>query len=161
MTRAGPSELGVIMAKGGRIRRPAPPPSRSQCTGNAVAESAIRALESHIFIKGLRVDAEIGVYAHEQGRLRPLLLDLDVTLASDKVSDSDDLADTVDYDDLAAHVQEVAKSGHIQLIETFAEMVCARILSDARIGQVRLRLEKPDCIAGAICSGVEIVRTRA
>jgi 7,8-dihydroneopterin aldolase/epimerase/oxygenase len=157
MKSSGPSELGVVMRPGGMIRRPVAPVSKAEVL--SVAETT-RAITSKIFIRGLNVAAECGVYSHEKGRTRPLIVDIEVWVGQDVRSTDDELAQTVDYDTLAAHVHDVAGSAHLHLIETFAEQVCAKVLTDLRIERVKLRVEKPGSVPGAVCSGVEIERTR-
>ncbi|WP_290816582.1 dihydroneopterin aldolase [Aquidulcibacter sp.] len=161
MKSSGPSELGVVMRPGGMIRRPAKPPAKpfsSQAKPDDVAPT--RAVSTKIFVKGLMVEAECGVYAHEKGRRRPLVVDLEVQVGTSVRAGSDELAETVDYDSLVAHVRTVAAGEHLHLIETFAEKVCEAVLTDERILSVRLRVEKPGAVPGAACSGVELERTR-
>ena len=157
MKSSGPSELGVVMRPGGNIRRPRLPAR----TSNVMSDVATtQALTTKIFIRGLKVEAECGVYAHEKGKTRPLIIDIDVSVGGDTRATSDELNQTVDYDVLAAHIHSVAGAAHLHLLETFAEQVCARVLSDPRIQTVKLRIEKPGSVPGAVCSGVEIERTR-
>jgi|688.fasta_scaffold193099_3 dihydroneopterin aldolase len=161
MKSSGPSELGVVMRQGGMIRRPAKPPAKP-FSDHAQGEEAVptRAVSTKIFVKGLMVEAECGVYAHEKGRRRPLVVDLEVQVGTSVRAGSDELAETVDYDSLVAHVRTVAAGEHLHLIETFAEKVCEAVLTDKRILSVRLRVEKPGAVPGAVCSGVELERTR-
>jgi 7,8-dihydroneopterin aldolase/epimerase/oxygenase len=156
MKSSGPAELGVVMRPGAMIRRPARDRTK---TVVADALAATKAVTTKIFIKGLNVAAECGVYAHEKGRTRPLIVDIEVWVGEGVRGTGDALDQTVDYDTLAAHVHDVAGASHLHLIETFAEQVCAKVLGDARIERVRLRVEKPGSVPGALCSGVEIERT--
>jgi 7,8-dihydroneopterin aldolase/epimerase/oxygenase len=157
MKSSGPSQLGVVMRPGGFIRRPA---ARAKPPETPPADVTTKALSTKIFVKGLTVETECGVYAHEKGAKRPLVIDIDVRVSADVRATTDELAQTVDYDTLVAHIHAVAGAAHLHLIETFAEQVCAKVLSDPRIDHVRLRVEKPGSVPGAQCSGVEIERTR-
>lgn len=158
MTGSGPVELGVVMRPGGFIRRPA---ARDKKVEAVLAEGLdTKALSTKIFIKGLVVETEIGVYAHEKGAKRSLILDIEVQVGLEVRSITDELAQTVDYDSLVDHIRAVAGADHLHLIETFAEQVCARVLTNPRISSVKLRVEKPGSVLGAICSGVEIERVR-
>jgi 7,8-dihydroneopterin aldolase/epimerase/oxygenase len=157
MKSSGPSEMGVVMRPGGFIRRPAAP-ARKEKASPVLAPT--KALTTKIFIKGLKVEAGCGVYAFEKGVKRPLIIDIEVTVGCDVRAISDDLSQTVDYDTLAGHVHDVANAAHLHLIETFAEQVCERVLVDPRIERVRLRIEKPGSVPGALCSGVEVERSR-
>jgi 7,8-dihydroneopterin aldolase/epimerase/oxygenase len=157
MKSSGPSELGVVMRQGAMIRRPARLAAKVE---DKSASSNTNVITTKIFIKGLNVAAECGVYAHEKGRTRPLIVDIEIWVGDTVRGAGDALEQTVDYDVLAAHIHDVAGAAHLHLIETFAEQVCAKVLADARIERVRLRVEKPGSVPGAVCSGVEIERTR-
>ena len=116
---------------------------------------AVRTLGSAIFVTGVRVQAEIGVYRHEIGRLQPLIVDVELTAPTDG---SDRLADTVNYETILAAAQAVAAEGHMALVETFAHRLAVRCLADPRVSQVRVRVEKPLALApDAVGAGVEIV----
>jgi dihydroneopterin aldolase len=167
MKASGPRELGIVMRPGHLIRRPAKPPSKTDAQqseklmpSDSPGDSQTKATSTKIFIKGLMVEAECGVYAHEKGRRRPLVVDIEVSVGLGVRAGQDELSETLDYDILASHVREVAGAAHLHLIETFAEQVCARVLTDARVNSVRMRVEKPGAVPGAACSGVEMERTR-
>jgi 7,8-dihydroneopterin aldolase/epimerase/oxygenase len=157
MSGSGPSELGVVMRPGGHIRRPATPARSAKAS---LSPNATKAISSKIFIKGLSVEAECGVYSYEKGKRRPLIIDIEVSVGGNVRATNDDLSQTIDYDTLAGHIHDVAGSQHLHLIETFAEQICDKVLTDPRIETVRLRIEKPGSVPGAVCSGVEIVRAR-
>lgn len=158
MKSSGPSELGVVMRQGGLIRRPVTAIREGHGAPASVPQTS--ALTTKIFIKGLSIEAECGVYAHEKGRKRPLIIDIEVCVVNTVRATTDELAQTVDYDTLAKHIHDVAGDAHLHLIETFAEHVCARVLTDERIVRVLLRIEKPGSVPGAACAGVEIERAR-
>ena len=40
-----------------------------------------RVVATKIFVSGLRIEAQIGVYAHERGRTQPLILDVELDAA--------------------------------------------------------------------------------
>jgi 7,8-dihydroneopterin aldolase/epimerase/oxygenase len=156
----GPSELGVIMRPGMLMRRKAPPrqPEAAQAPGEAPARSA--AVRTTVFLTGLRVEAEVGVFAHERGLRRPLDIDMAVTLDPAVRAADDKLAETVDYDMLAAAARAVVADAHIHLVETVAEQIADRLLADPRVIAVKVRVEKPGAVAGAKVAGVEIERAR-
>ena len=164
MKSSGPTQLGIVMRPGQMIRRPARPVSKAVADEASEIEvsslNRTRALTTKIFVKSLMVEAECGVYAHEKGHRRPLVIDLEVQLDASVRSGTDQLAETVDYDALVAHVRNIASGAHLHLIETFAEKVCDAILVDPRILNVKVRVEKPGAIPGAACSGVELERSR-
>lgn len=162
MRATGPTELGIVARPGQPIRRPARPPAPEPAAAPAPVSAAAPQPrnETRIFVRGLMVEAEVGVYAHEKGARRPLVVDLEITVAADVRAEHDQLSETIDYDTLVAHARAVASGEHLHLIETFAELVAERLLADPRVTASRVRVEKPGAVPGAACSGVEIVRVR-
>ena len=120
----------------------------------ALAERGLR----HVFIRDLTLDAHIGVHPTEQGRTQPVRINIDLAV-SENISDlNDDLDNVVCYEQIADMIRAVASSGHIKLVETFAERVAAVSLQDPRVRRVRVRVEKLGAIPGALGAGVEIER---
>ena len=119
---------------------------------------AVRALGSKVFVTGVRVQAEIGVYRHEIGRVQPLIVDVELVVPT---TASDRLSETVNYETILAAAKELAASGHVDLVETFAHRLADRCLADPRVTRARVRIEKPLALApDAVGAGVEIVLER-
>lgn len=113
---------------------------------------------SKVFVTGVKVQAEIGVYRHEIGRVQPLIVDVELDVPT---SDSDRLADTLNYETILQAAQALASEGHIDLVETFAHRLARRCLADPRVSAARVRIEKPLALApDAVGAGVEITLRR-
>jgi dihydroneopterin aldolase len=113
---------------------------------------------SRIFVHGLRVDAEVGVHAHERGRTQPLIIDVELDVAWAGV---ERLSDTVNYETVVEAAQVIARSGHIDLVEVFAERLADLCLGEPRVTRARVRVEKPQALAPhAAGAGVEITAVR-
>jgi dihydroneopterin aldolase len=82
-----------------------------------------------ILIRGLRVDVLIGIHRRERHVPQTVSVDLDIGLPGETVFASDRVADTIDYEQVAAKIRALAASGHFRLVETFAERI-ARLLTD-------------------------------
>ena len=110
-----------------------------------------------VFVRGLRLQAAIGVHAHEHGRTQPLIVDveLDAQLELDGRLDS-----TINYETVVAAAQAVLTEGHVLLVETFADRLARSCLEDARVRRVRVRAEKPDALVEAAGAGFELVLER-
>jgi dihydroneopterin aldolase len=120
--------------------------------------AVVRIEAAKVLVRGLRVEAEVGVHAHEHGRRQPLVVDveLDVTAAA-----GDHLGDVVNYEIIAAKAETIAALGHLKLIETFAERLARACLEDSRVSRARVRVEKPEALAPrAAAGGAELILTR-
>lgn len=121
-------------------------------------DTGLRKAGAKVFVRGLKLDAEIGVYDHEHGRFQPLIADVELDIAP---SHWDRLGDTINYETIAAKAKAVAAEGHFQLVEAFAERLCLSCLEDPRVSQARVRIEKPTALAPAAdAAGAEIILVR-
>ena len=111
-----------------------------------------------VFIRGLAIAAEIGVYRHEKGRAQPLVVDIEVEIAAQPVIQ---IAQTLNYETLVNAARAIAAEGHIDLVETYAQRLAAACLDDPRVIRARVRVEKPEAISGAVAAGVEVRLNRA
>ena len=102
-----------------------------------------------VFVRELALEAEIGVHAHEHGRTQPLVVELSVRRV-------EGLADTLDYETLAALARALAARGHVKLVETFAQDLAAAVRRLPGVRGVRVRVEKPQALEGAVAAGVEV-----
>ncbi len=115
---------------------------------------------SSVFVRGLQVDALIGVHAHEKHAKQPLIIDVEIELGGARNFQSEKIADTINYESVVAHAKTIAESGHVFLVETFAEHLAAACLSEPHAQSVKVRIEKPRAFANAAAAGVEITRRR-
>jgi dihydroneopterin aldolase len=117
-----------------------------------------KVVAAKVFVRGLALDAEIGVYAHEHGRRQPLVVDVELDLTSPSWAH---IADTINYETIAAKARAAAAEGHFQLVEGFAERLGRACLEDPRVSRVRVRVEKPLALAPeAAAAGAELVMVR-
>ena len=113
---------------------------------------------SKVFVTGVQVQAQIGVYRHEIGRVQPLIVDVELDVPTNS---SDRLVETVNYESILKAAQDLAGQGHVDLVETFAHRLAEKCLEDVRVSRARVRIEKPLALAPhAVGAGVEIVLER-
>jgi dihydroneopterin aldolase len=110
-----------------------------------------------VFVRGLRVEAGIGIYDHEQGRLQTLIIDVTLELGPQEV---ERLADTVNYETVAAAARAIVAAGHVGLVESFAERLALDCLKDGRVRRAVVRIEKPGALDGAEAAGCEVAYGR-
>ena len=110
-----------------------------------------------VFVRGLRVEAGIGVYDHEHGRLQTLVIDVTLDLGAQPV---ERLADTVNYERVAEAARAIVADGHLGLVESFAERLALECLGDPRVRRVTVRIEKPGALDAAEAAGCEVIYGR-
>ena len=123
--------------------------------------SATRGLR-RVFIRDLVLPARIGIHDHERAQAQPVIINVDASV-EEAVEGADTtttgtIADVVCYETLTKQIKELLAGGHTDLVEVLAEEIADRLLADARIIRLRIRLEKPEAIAEAAGVGVEIER---
>lgn len=111
-----------------------------------------------IFVRGLVLPIAIGVYDEEQGVTQKVSFTIEAAVATGVAPKGDAIAEVPSYDDLVGAVRAIVAAGHINLVETLAERIAERCLSDKRIVSVLVRVEKLE--RGPASVGVEIVRAR-
>lgn len=121
-----------------------------------------RSERDRIEIVGLRAVGICGVLPHEREQPQPF--DIDLTLYTDlaPAGHSDDLADTVDYGDLAREVEAIVVDGRFQLIEAMAESIAAAALGHSRVDSVTVSVRKlrPPVPLQVSTTGVTVQRSR-
>ena len=105
-----------------------------------------------LFVHELTIQAQIGANPGEQGRSQPLVLDAEITV---RAPTDDRLDQTVDYRIVGDYAAQVADTGHIVLIETFALRLAALLVGHDGVSSVDLRARKPDALAPAV-AGVRV-----
>ena len=110
-------------------------------------------------IKGLKVNAVIGVFDWERAIEQPLLID--VTMATDisKAGKSDDINDAINYKEVCDDITELCQQTKALLIERLAELIAVHILSKYNTTQVEVSVAKPTAISAAEAVAVQITRT--
>jgi len=104
--------------------------------------------------------ASIGIYPHEHETRQRILIDVELDLAAAPAPRDDRIAEVVDYEKVAKRIEEMAREGHVQLVETLAERILAWCLTDARVMKARVRVAKPEALTNAHAVGCEVEATR-
>ena len=113
-----------------------------------------------IFLSNYVREFEIGAYASERGVTQRVRFDVTLEVTRNTAHIDDQAARVVSYDDLVGSIDELIYGPRINLLETFAERLAQRCLTDPRARRVHIRIEKLDRLDGNAGLGVEIVRVR-
>jgi 7,8-dihydroneopterin aldolase/epimerase/oxygenase len=96
-----------------------------------------------VSIRDLRVTTVIGVYDWEREIEQALSFSVDMAADVARAAARDDLRDALDYSAVVHTVKCVVIEGKFQLIETAAERVAQRLLTDYGLTWVRVQVVKP------------------
>ena len=111
-----------------------------------------------VFVKGLKVEAVIGVYDWERAITQPILIDIALETDISKAAASDDVNDALNYkavcDDVSAWCQEIKA----ELLEHLAGQIADRLLANYSCHKLTLSVAKPTAIKQADAVGVQITR---
>ena len=96
-------------------------------------------------LEGIDVDCVIGDRPDERVRKQRLLVDVELSVG-DTAAETDDLADAVDYAELAERIRAALVESKCRLIERAAKVVRDVCLADPRVAAARVSVTK----AGAV-----------
>jgi dihydroneopterin aldolase len=114
-----------------------------------------------IFLHGLATECIIGFIDWERRVRQRVVLDIELPVDCRRASLSDEVADTLDYKQVAKRVLAFVAASEFKLVETLAHRVALLILEDFPVEWVRISLNKPGAIRNSRDVGVVIERTRA
>lgn len=100
----------------------------------------------YVSVRSLSVPAVIGVHDWERDIIQTLTFNVDMIPSTGDVrraAQADDLAEALDYSEVAQTISLVVRDGRFQLIETAAQRVAERLLTDHPIAWLRLEVHKP------------------
>jgi dihydroneopterin aldolase len=113
-----------------------------------------------VFLRGLEVEAIIGIYGWERQLPRPLIFDLELGVDTREAASSDQVRDAVDYAAVAERIAAVTRELQPALLETLAETIARRLFDEFPIQQLKLSINKPGAVAKVKAVGVQIERRR-
>lgn len=111
-------------------------------------------------VEGLKLEAEVGVYASEHGRKQPIRISLEAEVDDTATAPGADLAQAVNYAALAETVRQVVASRHHELLEDLVQDICDVIFHDPRVTRLKLTIDKLAALDDADSVGVSYERWR-
>lgn len=120
-----------------------------------------RNVSTRIFVRGLMIQASIGVHPHEYEATQPIIIDIELDMGDMNLPSEDRLHETLDYGVVAEKAEEIALEAHVQLVETLAERIADWALgADPRVQRCAVSISKPQALLKADFAGVEVIKTR-
>lgn len=97
-----------------------------------------------ITLTGLRVFGRHGVYDEERRVGQDFVVDVTLRVDTRAAAESDDVADTVHYGEMAERIAAIVAGEPVNLLETLAARIADDLLVGDRIDRVRVTVHKPD-----------------
>ncbi|MBU0499231.1 MAG: dihydroneopterin aldolase [Gammaproteobacteria bacterium] len=111
-----------------------------------------------VFIRGLRIDALIGIFDWERKIRQTLIFDLDMAANIRNAAESDDIKDTLDYKAISKRLSAYVGESQFQLVETLAERCATLVRDEFGVTWLRLSINKKGAVSIAEDVGVIIER---
>lgn len=107
-------------------------------------------------IRGLEVAGRHGVHEAERVLGQRFVADIDMVLAHDRSTMSDDLAETVDYATIADEVAEIIAGEPVALLERLCRMIADRVLAEPVVSAVTVTVAKPQVAIRHVLDDVSV-----
>jgi 7,8-dihydroneopterin aldolase/epimerase/oxygenase len=111
----------------------------------------------------MRFIGKHGYYDHEMLTPQPFEVDVELVLDLQPAGVDDDLERSVDYGKVYTAVRQIVESTSYRLLEALAEAISHELLVDFNVGELTVRVRKPEVKLGGPLdyAGVEIHRQRS
>jgi 7,8-dihydroneopterin aldolase/epimerase/oxygenase len=114
-----------------------------------------------IELRGLTVRGHHGVFEHERRDGQDFVVDITVWIDLAQAASSDDLADTLDYGELAQRAADIVSGPPRKLIEAVAGDIADDVMSDERVHAVEVVVHKPSAPIPLQFNDVAVVARRS
>ncbi|MDQ7988169.1 MAG: dihydroneopterin aldolase [Candidatus Dactylopiibacterium sp.] len=112
-----------------------------------------------IFIEGMLVNANVGIFPRERTASQPLEINMTFGVPDDAAL-RDDIADTIGYDQVVERIRAVLAQRQFNLLETLGEFVVNLMFEEFAAPWVRVSISKPGVMKDVRRVGVYIERGR-
>src|SRR5258705_13427914 len=92
----------------------------------------------------MQFEGRHGYYDYELLNPQPFEVDVELVLDLQPAGVDDDLEQSVDYGKVYEAVRQIVESTSYRLLEALAEAISHELLADFRIGEVAVRVRKPE-----------------
>jgi 7,8-dihydroneopterin aldolase/epimerase/oxygenase len=111
-----------------------------------------------VYIRDLRIETTIGIYAWERQIRQVVRLDLEMGTDIRPGAESDRIEDVLNYKAVTKRVIELVQNNELTLVEALAERIARAVMDEFGVPWLRLTLGKPGAVRGSREVGVTIER---
>lgn len=112
----------------------------------------------YLFIDGLKVKAQLGIYTWEQRIAQTVLIDVKMQVAPNQAAQNNDITMTLNYQQVVEYIRAFFTDEVFGIIENIAERLATILLEKFAINWLRLRIAKPNIFADVDAVGITIER---
>jgi len=113
-----------------------------------------------VVVRNLVLLCSIGVRRVERERLQRVRISVELTATREASYPREDRRRVINYEKIVTAVRQIARSGHIDLCEGFAERIVTACFADPRVAHARVSVEKIDIYPDAEGVGAILERSR-
>jgi len=113
-----------------------------------------------VTVRGLVLMCSIGIRRIERERLQRVRISVELDAYAEAAFPGEERRRVINYEKIVAAIRDIARSGHIDLCEGFAERICTACFADPRVERVRASVEKLDVFSDAEGVGATLERAR-
>lgn len=101
-----------------------------------------------IALRGMRVYGKHGANPGERDREQPFDLEIVAEIDLAAAEHSDELGDTLNYDELHHRIASIVQSTSFMLLERLAGEILRAVFADPRVARAEVEIGKPDLLDG-------------
>jgi 7,8-dihydroneopterin aldolase/epimerase/oxygenase len=113
-----------------------------------------------VVVRNLVLMVSIGVRRGERDRLQRVRISVELIATPDASYPREDRRRVINYEKIVTAIRQIARSGHIDLCEGFAERIVTVCFADPRVAHARVSVEKIDIYPDAEAVGAILERSR-
>jgi 7,8-dihydroneopterin aldolase/epimerase/oxygenase len=114
-----------------------------------------------IFLRGFRLDAQIGIYRRERVTTQPVEIDLELAIPSPRAFETGKVADTIDYAKVAERITKEIAEKRFGLVEEMAQAIADIVLNEFGSSWVKVTIAKLGILRDVARVGVSIERSKS
>lgn len=96
-----------------------------------------------IKIKNLKVKTIIGILDYERKNKQEIIINISIDYNSRKASETDDIADALDYKILHDKLVTEIEKSDFRLIEKLSDYIISMIMEDSKVTRIEIEIDKP------------------
>jgi len=113
-----------------------------------------------IKIKNLKLKTILGVYDFEKTNEREIIINATITTKHLKSTISDNLSDTIDYDEIVQKIKKFLLKNNFNLIEKLAKEILNLIMEDQRVSKCELEIDKTNAVENVDSFSITLIEER-